>query len=276
MSMTFEEFFLKKRIDLKQLAENDAVLFSEFKLHYEQMGPKSFDHTKKYWFNELRHKYPAVRPEKAKETLATEKPVQTATEPALKKQGFSPVFKRKPVAETPIDPLKPPVSADEITPANVEEIVKPAFKPRFIKTPSIIKTDKASETPATNSEKPIEKPAYQPKFKPALAKKDPVAENPEETPAQTPIEKKEGYQPRFKPNMVKDKDNTAPNLPEKAGENTEAAKPDGYKPRFKPSMAKKNDESTTVETPTEPEDTTSSENVKPVYKPRFRPPAKSE
>ena len=55
--MTFEEFFKKKRIDLPALEKAEPALLSEFKTHFEQMGEKSFDHTKKYWFNKLRLTY---------------------------------------------------------------------------------------------------------------------------------------------------------------------------------------------------------------------------
>jgi hypothetical protein len=55
--MNFEEFFKKKKIDLAALQQSDQSLFFEFKLHFEQMGEKSFDHVKKYWFNKLRHQY---------------------------------------------------------------------------------------------------------------------------------------------------------------------------------------------------------------------------
>lgn len=56
--MTFEEFFHKKKIDLLALKQAEPALFEEFKNHYEQMGEKSFDHTKKYWFNKLRRGFP--------------------------------------------------------------------------------------------------------------------------------------------------------------------------------------------------------------------------
>ncbi len=56
--MTFEEFFKKKRIDLVALEPAEPALFSEFKIHYDQMGEKSFDHTKKYWFNKIRRQFP--------------------------------------------------------------------------------------------------------------------------------------------------------------------------------------------------------------------------
>ena len=55
--MSFEEFFAKKKIDLHKLKTADASLFAELESHYEQMGEKSFDHTKKYWFNKWRTLY---------------------------------------------------------------------------------------------------------------------------------------------------------------------------------------------------------------------------
>jgi len=66
--MTFDEFFKKKRVDLVALERAEPGLFSEFKTHYEQMGEKSFDHTKKYWFNKTRRQFP-LTPE-----VKTEKP----------------------------------------------------------------------------------------------------------------------------------------------------------------------------------------------------------
>lgn len=52
--MTFEEFFLKKKIDLDSFKQGKPDVFAEFVAHYEVMSEKSFDHTKKYWFNNLR------------------------------------------------------------------------------------------------------------------------------------------------------------------------------------------------------------------------------
>lgn len=55
--MTFEEFFIKKRIDLTLLQRAKPDLYEEFRVHYSQMGEKSFDHIKKYWFNRLRRDF---------------------------------------------------------------------------------------------------------------------------------------------------------------------------------------------------------------------------
>lgn len=136
--MTFEEFFKKKRIDLGALEKAEPALFSEFKTHYEKMGEKSFDHTKKFWFNKLRLQY-LLPPE-----VKTEKPVienqlaeQTVAEsltgppaPSSPKLGFIPKFKAaslpKPATtEEKKEEQAPPAATDENTAA------KPAYKPRF-------------------------------------------------------------------------------------------------------------------------------------------------
>lgn len=108
--MTFKEFFQKKKIDLALLGKERPQLLKEFQKHFEAMGEKSFDHTKKYWFNKLRKSYPlkeepvkpatpAVLPsktvgEKASEGEApsrgTEPSGSGAPKPAL---GFKPRFK---------------------------------------------------------------------------------------------------------------------------------------------------------------------------------------
>ena len=145
--MTFEEFFKKKRIDLDVLQKAEANLFSEFKTHYNQMGEKSFDHTKKYWFNKLRHQFPLapeIKSEKihipnplAEQTI-TESLSETVSAPAGPKLGFVPKFK---AGSTP----KPAAAADE---KKAEESNIPVENPPL--------------------EKPIEstgeKPAYKPRF----------------------------------------------------------------------------------------------------------------
>ena len=55
--MTFEEFLVKKKIDLAQFKTAEPGLFLEFESHYSQMGEKSFDHSKKFLFNKLRRAY---------------------------------------------------------------------------------------------------------------------------------------------------------------------------------------------------------------------------
>src|ERR1700712_4923969 len=90
-SMEFEEFFRKKKINLVAFEEGEQALFSEFKIHFEQMGEKSFDHTKKYWFNKLRLRFPAPVEVKS-EKFAIDNPLaeQTITESLIESSTPSP------------------------------------------------------------------------------------------------------------------------------------------------------------------------------------------
>src|ERR1700743_3396721 len=100
--LTFDEFFRKKRVDLAALEKAEPSLFSEFKTHYEQMGEKSFDHTKKYWFNKTRRQFPLapeIKTEKphianpiAEQTI-TESLSETIAPAPSSKLGFVPKFK---------------------------------------------------------------------------------------------------------------------------------------------------------------------------------------
>ncbi len=58
--MTFEEFILKKKINLEAFKKGNPDLFNQFIKHYELMGSKSFDHSKKFLFNQLRNLYPII------------------------------------------------------------------------------------------------------------------------------------------------------------------------------------------------------------------------
>ena len=55
--MTFEEFFAKKKINLERFEKEAPDLLSTLRKEYEVMGPKSFDHSKKFLFNIWRRKY---------------------------------------------------------------------------------------------------------------------------------------------------------------------------------------------------------------------------
>lgn len=60
--MTFEDFFAKKKIDLKAISAKEKSLYLEMESHFLQMGEKSFDYSKKFLFNILRHRYPYTIP----------------------------------------------------------------------------------------------------------------------------------------------------------------------------------------------------------------------
>ncbi|MFS8617862.1 MAG: hypothetical protein FWJ85_13650 [Solitalea sp.] len=140
--MTFEEFFQKKKIDLKALASERPALFEEFKAHYEAMGEKSFDHTKKYWFNKLRRSYPLpvqetpVTETRKSTAAAVAKPARTGSETApvaSKPTGFKPRFK---AGKTVAKPQPAEEAEEEAATANPAAATKPVsrptgFKPRF-------------------------------------------------------------------------------------------------------------------------------------------------
>jgi len=297
--MTFEEFFKKKKINLETLNQGDPGLFTEFKEHYEAMGEKSFDHTKKFWFNKLRRVYPLppeVKTEKlrmenrlAEQTITemlSEPAVHTAkarvqtpaAEPAEKvvaPAGFKPRFKpgmlksAEPKEETTQSAeQKEPATTAESTPSTAENMPKIGFKPRF----------KAGVTkPAEPTEKAEEK------------SKEPAPEADEltATPAEAP---KMGFKPRFKAGVTKP---AQPSAEEKLEEQSAESAPDaerspvptdapkmGFKPRFKAGVTKpaatpekeKREEKPIEESATQPEATTQSSTEVPKmgFKPRFK------
>lgn len=183
--MTFEEFFTKKRIDLGALKKAEPGLFSEFKSHFEQMGEKSFDHTKKYWFNKLRRQYhlaPELKPEKVRipnplaEQTVTESLSETLEAPKpAPKPGFVPKFKAANLPNRTVEENQ----AEEEKPAKADaaaENPKPAagldFTPKFraANTPKLAEAGKkeegkpVEEKPAGSADAPAPRPAYKPRF----------------------------------------------------------------------------------------------------------------
>ena len=143
--MTFEEFFSKKKIDLAALQKAEPSLFAEFKTHFGQMGEKSFDHTKKYWFNKLRRRFhlvPEIKTEKpaianplAEQTI-TESLLETIPPASPAKVGFVPRFKA-------VNIQKQVINEDDIPEKLPERLQEPGEKPEEPNTP---------------------KPAYKPRF----------------------------------------------------------------------------------------------------------------
>ncbi len=305
--LLFEEFFKKKKIDLGSLQQSEPGLFSEFKEHYEQMGEKSFDHTKKFWFNKLRHQFP-LPPEVKAERLRPENQI---------------------AEQTVSDMLTVPPVADQI-----QEGHKPGgFKPRF-KSPTATpagdasKADEtsATETPSTNDTKPAEVPTakvgFKPRFKPGVTTSKPVEPTAAGTAEAGPSEPTKeadapqeqaapvanvGFKPRFKAGVttakpaeeadkpvVKEEAKAEEPAPASAQADASSVEPSaapkmGFKPRFKAGVtntkpstqdAEQNVEPVADNGPAEPntdtavQDDTSSNEAAPVpkmgFKPRFK------
>ena len=201
---TFEDFFAKKKIDLSQLQGIDPALYDEFKLHYAQMGEKSFDHSKKFWFNKLRKQYhlaevelpveAAPKPQAASTAVDNS---QTDTPAAAKPAGFKPRFKAggvKAVAEVKATEAK--VSSEAKEPdVPKAAIAKPAgFKPRF----------KAGATKAAPSAAAEVKVAPEAKVE-ARVEEEKAEASATEVPKAAPSSKPAGFKPRFKAGVTKTK-----------------------------------------------------------------------
>jgi len=241
--MTFEEFFKKKRIDVVAFEKSNPALLFEFKNHFEQMGEKSFDHTKKYWFNKLRLQY-HLAPEVKTEKVHIENQLAEQT-----------------VAEALSE-------ADVVAP-------KPGFTPRF-KAPA----PKPVEGEGTKSEEPETKPAagFTPRFKPGVTKPAEPA-SAEETPS-APEKPKVGFTPRFKAGVTKPveteeetkaADATPPVVAENADQPVASEKPKGFTPRFKAGVIKGAKPETEPLSEEKPADEQSSTESKPKgFTPRFK------
>ncbi len=243
--MEFEEFFKKKKIDLPVLEKAEPVLFSEFKTHYGQMGEKSFDHTKKYWFNKLRRQFPLapeVKTEKPHianpiaEQTVTESLIETVMPPAPK-AGFTPRFKAG-VTAKPVE-ITDDKKAIDLPAGNAEGVVK--------EQPSAAPAPKVGFTPrfkAGVTSKPVEPPTD--KKEEDLTNADNAIKDQSVETATTAPSPKVGFTPRFKvgttpkqaENTADKKEDILPAASEEsikevnADENT-GSKPAAYKPRFK-------------------------------------------
>ena len=260
--MTFEEFFAKKKIDLTALQKADNSLYEEFKKHYVAMGAKSFDHTKKFWFNRLRKSYHLAEMPLDKNDLQQ---AIVKEQPSVKKEvstsapGFKPRFKAPTITkdtvsqepETPnnrVEKISEPVSDNDVA-------AKPAgFKPRFkagiTKQPATTEQGTAATEPQAEGQSNT------------TSASDPAAQ--QAAPAELPTEassKPAGFKPRFKAGITKSataEQDTAATDPQAEGQSnttsasdsaaqqaapaelpTEASsKPAGFKPRFKAGVTK--------------------------------------
>ncbi|MDO8991494.1 MAG: hypothetical protein Q7U83_00425 [Daejeonella sp.] len=193
--MTFEEFLIKKKIDAVQLKAKEQIFFSEFESHFLQMGEKSFDHSKKFWFNKLRRAYhlkeePKPVKEEAKiaeiPASAQDKPVTEAIN--QEKPVYVPRFKAATAQKADL-----PTQSDP----------PPAYVPRF---KAAIKMPEKVEDTGLNKEESEEKakPIYEPGFKAQIPV--PEEKQPEITPESIPQsneQAKQAYKPRFKPGLTK-------------------------------------------------------------------------
>lgn len=241
--MTFEEFFAKKKIDLVQLEKADPSLYTEFKSHFSAMGEKSFDHTKKFWFNKLRRLYHLAQIPKA--VTQVETAIASQAEPLSsptieQKPAFTPRFKSVNISKTE-------TASEETSP---KPVTKPAFKPRNIPSKTIEQTaGEIGAEPPTNP-LPAKTPGFKPRnIKPAVEKSEPIEKNPAEEQLQSATDPAPKKAPGFKPRNIKPVStesatdaqltDSRPGQPAVSEtpvtnpEKQEEAAKQGYKPKFK-------------------------------------------
>ncbi|WP_202912326.1 hypothetical protein, partial [Sphingobacterium olei] len=171
--LTFEDFFVKKKIDLGALKQSNLPLYEEFKSHYNAMGEKSFDHSKKFWFNKLRKSYRL-------QEVESPKPINVLTRPAaqfnVKKGSNDPIL----VTELTDTASKTVASAAELV-NEQQEIKKPTgFKPRFKAdvtkpVPTELSTNEETESKASEEAPETSKPTgFKPRFKAGVTKPVPT------------------------------------------------------------------------------------------------------
>lgn len=219
--MTFEEFFSKKRIDLVALQAAEPGLYAEFKKHFAQMGEKSFDHTKKYWFNKLRllyHLASGLKPEKLHQEnqLAQQTIVETLTETIpVPSTGFKPRFKPGMAAKSAeTSNIKDPLPTDSAaaTPEVNEAAATKDQNPPFEQEKAAMQdmadhTPRATDTTEVKEEQSAQKPGFKPRFNMKMTKGDApqtkdfekVPEKADEVSTPTPevTAPKPGFKPRF-------------------------------------------------------------------------------
>lgn len=254
--ITFEEFFRKKKINLVQFQASEPGLFAEFSSHYPLMGEKSFDHTKKYWFNGLRRTYPLreiIKPHAVQAEAISQLAVQGVAVAAA--QNVDAGIERPKFAEDNLPGLVDEnVSVKEVSLAEEEKIIvgadsvksgegkseerepaKPAFKPRF--NMQNIKKEVVKEVLETENQ--FSEPAAEIK-----------AELPNKNPQPITDPAKPVFKPRFnmqhiKKEVVKEVSENETQTPESEAEikpepATENPQPATDKPTYKPRFQMKN------------------------------------
>ena len=163
--MTFEEFLLKKKIDPVQLKKVEQAFFDEFKSLFIEMGEKSFDHSKKFWFNKLRRANPLLEEIKVEPKIEESRntiPEQNIALSSLPENGNK-IINQQEESEKPKPAFKPRFKANMVSPIQQEIQESP--------NPSIISEDTKPKAESTIAV--AEALEAKPRFKPSMMKKDP-------------------------------------------------------------------------------------------------------
>ena len=199
--MTFEDFFIKKRIDLARLQRAMPVLYEEFHNHFQLMGEKSFDHSKKYWFNRLRKDF-LLGELKANKASSGEEPMlppKTAADgissdsKSSRPTGFKPRYKpgnikivQKGATNIESDECERGEKQEEAEPTVVQTVAPTTLDLGFKPRSKVVGAIKSKEKNHSDDSCP-EDSKKEDKFKPSITNTD-----------ETALAKPLGFKPRFK------------------------------------------------------------------------------
>lgn len=161
--MTFEEFLIKKKINPDQLKKADQDFFNELKSHFNEMGEKSFDHSKKFWFNKLRRAHPLPEEVKIPVTEVLE------AKPTFKARFNANINTKEQVKNNQVEETEKTESGVAVSPESAKTTYKPRFK-AAAKTADKLESKEEQIEPQKEIVEP--KPAYRPRFKAGVVKKD--------------------------------------------------------------------------------------------------------
>ncbi len=217
--LSFEEFSAKKRIDLSQFSAAEPILYAEFKSEYQQMGEKSFDHSKKFLFNKIRRAYHLKVEPKATKVQIEKSAIAPQTElleypTSEQKHSYTPTFKPKTLANQAIESPSIETPDEDYLSSDMgstlpEEKPRPAYQPRFnMQTAPVKQNNNLGESiPADNIEEISEKPAtYKPKFNmKAIVAKSEIEKEEEQSKDESPQQPNNpaAYKPRFNIKNIK-------------------------------------------------------------------------
>ena len=190
--MTFEEFLIKKKIDPVQLQSKDQTFFSEFESHFLQMGEKSFDHSKKFWFNKLRRTYHLKEEIKIVET------------PVIVQEKLSkePENEDKPKYQSRFNAAK--IQHNDLITQETEAKTTPKYIPRFKAAVNVSEQNLAAEIDKNAESEQKVVPIYKPRFKAKIGEiGEKQSEIQEESAPDSNSHPKPSYKPRFKPGITK-------------------------------------------------------------------------
>ena len=188
--MTFEDFLIKKRIDPVKLKAKEQSFFSEFESHFQQMGEKSFDHSKKFWFNKLRRTY----------HLKEEIKIVATPDNSHEKLSTEPSIQEKPIYKSRFNTAK--TQHNDLITQETEAKTTPKYIPRFKAAVNVSEQNLAAEIDKNAESEQKVVPIYKPRFKAKIGeigeKQSEIQE--ESAPDSNP---KSAYKPRFKPGITK-------------------------------------------------------------------------